>query len=64
MRPKAPFLVHEEKEAVLEDNSNFSCVESRSGNVCLSPLIIKGDYLLQMPQLKFLRLGEMKMSLA
>lgn len=64
MRPEAPFLISEEKEAFLEDSSNFKCVRSCSGDVCSSPLIRRGACVLQMPQLKYLRLGVMKMSLA
>lgn len=64
MRPEAPFLISEEKDAFLEDSSNFRCVNSCSGVVCSSPLIIKGGCVLQMPQLQYLGLGEMKMSLA
>lgn len=62
--PEAPFLISEEKEAFLEDGSNFRCVKSCSGYVSSSPLIIKGGCVLQMPQLKYLRLGKMKMSLS
>lgn len=64
MRPEAPFQISEEKEAFLEDGSNFRHVKSCSGDVCSSPLVIKGGCVLQKPQLKYLRLGEMKISLA